>query len=116
MTLLQIIKNAFLIAIIDLPYLTLVSGQFKPMIQSIQGSPLQFRLWAAVPVYFALGYLLSLANSWRQAALIGAATYAVYDFTNLATLAKYPIQFAIQDTLWGATLMAITFKVSQMIF
>jgi uncharacterized membrane protein len=112
----QVIKNAILIAAIDLPYLLLVSGQFKPMVAAIQGSPLQFRLWSAIPVYLALGYLLTLAGGWRQAALIGAATYAVYDFTNYATLTKYPLHFAIQDTLWGATLMAIAFKVGQAIF
>lgn len=112
----QVIKNAVLIAAIDLPYLLLVSGQFRPMVVAIQGSPLQFRLWSAIPVYFALGYLLTLAGSWRQAAFVGAATYAVYDFTNYATLAKYPLKFAIQDTLWGATLMAIAFKVGQAIF
>ncbi len=112
----QVIKNAILIAVIDLPYLLLVSGQFRPMVAAIQGSPLQFRLWSAIPVYLALGYLLTLANGWRQAALIGAATYAVYDFTNYATLTKYPLKFAIQDTLWGTALMAIAFKVSQAIF
>lgn len=109
----QIIKNALIIAAIDLPYLLLVSGQFRPMVAAIQGSALQFRLWAAIPVYFALGYLLTLAGGWRQAAFIGSATYAVYDFTNLATLTRYPIQFALQDTLWGGALMAIAFKVSQ---
>lgn len=110
----QVIKNALIIAIIDLPYLMLVSSQFRPMIAAIQGSPLQFRLSAAIPVYLALGYLLTFASSWRSAALIGAATYAVYDFTNYATLTKYPLMFALQDTLWGGTLMAIAFKVSQL--
>jgi uncharacterized membrane protein len=109
----QVIKNALIIAAIDLPYLLLVSGQFKPMIAVIQGSALQFRLWAAIPVYFALGYLLTIPTSWRQAAFMGSATYAVYDFTNLATLSKYPLKFALQDTLWGGALMAIAFKVSQ---
>ncbi len=116
----QVIKNALIIAAIDLPYLMLVSGQFRPMIAAIQGSPLQFRMWAAIPVYFALGYLLTVASSlpgasWRHAALVGAATYAVYDFTNLATLTRYPLMFALQDTLWGGALMAIAFKVSQVL-
>lgn len=111
----EVIKNALLIAAIDAPYLFLVSGQFRPMIEAIQGGQaMQFRLWAAVPVYLALGYLLTVASSWRQAALIGAATYAVYDFTNLAAFKRYPLMFALQDTVWGGTLMAIAFKVRQM--
>ena len=111
----EVLKNALIIAAIDAPYLFLVSGLFSPMIIDIQGgSPMQFRLWAAVPVYVALGYLLTVATSWRHAALIGAATYAVYDFTNLAAFKKYTLRFAVQDTFWGATLMAIAFKVGQM--
>lgn len=110
----EVLKNALLIALIDAPYLFLVSGQFRPMVEAIQGSTMQFRLWAAVPVYLALGYLLTVATSWRHAALIGAATYAVYDFTNLAAFKNYTIPFALQDTVWGGTLMSIAFKVRQM--
>lgn len=111
----EVLKNALIIAVLDAPYLLLISGQFRPLIEAIQGgSPMQFRLWAAIPVYIALGYLLTVAQSWRHAALIGAATYAVYDFTNLAAFKKYTLAFAIQDTFWGATLMAIAFKVGQL--
>ncbi len=104
----QVIKNSILIAAIDLPYLLLVSGQFRPMIAAIQGSPLQFRLWSAIPVYLALGYLLTLAGGWREAALVGAATYAVYDFTNYATLKNYTLEFALRDTAWGGILFTLT--------
>ena len=110
----DILKNALLIAAIDAPNLFLVSGLFMPMIQKIQGSPLQFRLWAAVPVYLALGYLLTIPKTWQQAALMGAATYAVYDFTNLAAFSRYTVRFALQDTAWGGILMALAFKIRQM--
>ncbi len=105
----RIILTALLMAAIDIPYLSLVaSNSFKPMIQAIQGSPLVFRLIAAVPVYLALAYLINLASSWREAAAIGAATYAVYDFTNYATLKNYTLSFALQDTAWGSILFALT--------
>jgi uncharacterized membrane protein len=39
--------------------------------------------------------------------LNGAAVYAVYDFTNLAILKDYKVQFAVMDTLWGGTLFAL---------
>jgi len=93
---------------IDAPYLTLTASNFKPMIMKIQGSPLEFRILAAVPVYLGLAYLLLHAESWQHAAAIGAATYAVYDFTNYATIKNYTLSFAIQDTLWGGTLFALT--------
>ena len=111
----EILKNALLIAAIDAPYLFLVSGLFRPLIQSIQGgAPMQFRLWAAIPVYLALGYLLTIPTSWKQAALMGSATYAVYDFTNLAAFKNYTVRFALQDTVWGGTLMAIAYAIRQM--
>lgn len=80
------------------------------MIANIQGSPLVFRYVAAIPVYIALAYLLSFASNWKQAAAIGGATYAVYDFTNYATIKNYTLSFALQDTAWGATLFAIVYK------
>ncbi len=106
----RIIITALLMAAIDLPYLSLVAAKsFRPMIQAIQGSPLVFRYLAAVPVYLALAYLLNLANSWKQAAAIGAATYAVYDFTNYASLKNYTLSFALRDTIWGGVLFALTY-------
>ena len=96
-------------AAIDLPYLTLIaSNSFKPMIQAIQGSPLVFRYVAAIPVYLALAYLLTLAKSWKSAALIGGATYAVYDFTTHALLTNYDWRFALADTVWGGILFGLT--------
>lgn len=112
----EVLKNALLIAAIDAPYLFLVSGQFRPLIEKIQGGgAMQFRLWAAIPVYIALGYLLTIPTSWQQAALLGSATYAVYDFTNLAAFKNYTIPFALQDTIWGGTLMAIAFKIRSLL-
>ena len=111
----QLLLTALIMIGIDFPYLTLTAANFRPMIQKIQGSALEFKLWPAVPVYLALSYLLNLATNWKQAALIGGATYAVYDFTNLATLKDYTLSFAIQDTLWGATLFAIVYYVKNML-
>jgi uncharacterized membrane protein len=49
-------------------------------------------------------------GSLRKAILLGAffglVTYATYDLTNLATVAKWPIAVTIVDMLWGATLAA----------
>ena len=112
----QLLLTALIMILIDAPYLTMIaSSSFRPMIQKIQGSALEFKLWAAIPVYLALSYLLNLATNWKQAALIGGATYAVYDFTNLATLKDYTVAFAIQDTLWGAALFALVYYVKNML-
>ncbi len=113
----EILLTAAIMALVDLPYLTLVASKaFRPMIMQIQGSPLVFRYAAAIPVYLALAYLLTLASNWRQAALIGGATYAVYDFTNYATLKDYTLGFALQDTAWGAILFAAVYKIMNYFF
>jgi uncharacterized membrane protein len=46
-------------------------------------------------------------KSPQEAFYVGAATYAVYDFTNLATLKNYDVKFAFADSLWGGILFYI---------
>lgn len=103
----DILIGAVLLALLDLPWL-MVSGPYvSAMVQRIQGSALQLRFLPAIVVYIALAYLLTQTETPLQAFSMGAATYAVYDFTNLATLKNYSLPFAIMDSLWGGILFAI---------
>lgn len=77
------------------------------MILQIQGSPLEMKFWAAGVVYIAMAFLLLQMKSPQEAFYFGAATYAVYDFTNLATLKNYDPKFAVADSLWGGILFSI---------
>ena len=77
------------------------------MIKRIQGVPLEMRWAAAPPIYLALAFLVQKAASTPEAFAIGLATYAVYDFTNYATLAKYDLSFAVADSVWGGVLFSI---------
>jgi uncharacterized membrane protein len=85
----EVLKNAVLIFALDIPWLYTLQPWASRVFQAVQGSPLTMRAWPAVIVYLALGYLLTLAKTPLTAATLGAAVYAVYDFTNLATLKKY---------------------------
>jgi uncharacterized membrane protein len=49
----------------------------------------------------------------RDAFFMGLAVYAVYDFTNLATLGKYELKFALSDSLWGGVLFAVSRLVAE---
>jgi uncharacterized membrane protein len=98
---------AFLIFLIDIPWLYTVSGWSGEMIRDIQGSALQMKIWPAAVVYLALAYLATIPRSHLEAFLMGSSVYAVYDFTNLATLKNYQLPFAIADTLWGGILFLI---------
>ena len=105
----KVVLFAVGIAILDLPWLLLQSSWVQEFIREIQGGrSMNVRLWAAVPVYIALGYLLTQQISAPRAALAGMAVYAVYDFTQLLTFDKYPLQFAVIDTLWGGLLMSFS--------
>ena len=88
----------------------LTGGKYSlAMHQKIQGAPVAFRYGAAIVVYAAMVYLLSLAVSAAHAFTIGFCTYAVYDFTNYALLKDYDPLFAIADTVWGGILFALVF-------
>jgi len=106
--LIKLIPIALLIIVCDLPWLWASSSVVQPMFKKIQGGmPLEIRWAAAVPVYFALAYLVQLAKSTPEAGLIGLSTYAVYDFTNLTTLRDYTVEFAVADSIWGGILFMI---------
>jgi uncharacterized membrane protein len=111
--LIRLIPIALLFILCDLPWLWASSETVQTMIKKIQGGmPIELRWGAAVPVYLALAYLLQLSTSTPQAGLIGLSTYAVYDFTNLATLKHYAVEFAVADSLWGGILFMIVREVS----
>ena len=85
------------------------------MILSIQGYPLQLNYWAGGVVYLAMAFILLQMKTPQEAFYFGAATYAVYDFTNLATLKNYDIKFAFADSLWGGILFYIAHTVLEKI-
>ena len=96
----------FLLILIDLLWLVPLSSVFSTLVKDIQGHAPNFRLGPAIVVYIALAYLVHRSKTVQDAFFMGAATYAVYDFTNLAIFEKYNLYLAIADTIWGGVLMA----------
>lgn len=66
-----------------------------------------YLLFIAGIIYFAINPGLK-ANDWQVAllngAVLGALCYATYDLTNMATIAKWPIEIVIIDIIWGMVL------------
>jgi uncharacterized membrane protein len=103
-----LVPLAILFFVADLPWLYGVSGWVNKVVKSVQGGkPMEMRWQGAPVVYLALAFLVTKATSTLDAALIGLATYGVYDFTNYATLKRYPLEFAVADTVWGGVLFAV---------
>lgn len=48
-------------------------------------------------------------------ALFGLVTYATYDLTNQATLAKWPVTLTIVDLIWGISASAIVAFITKQI-
>jgi uncharacterized membrane protein len=105
----QCIVAALLLIAVDLPWLLTVGRYALKMTERIQGSSVTMRFGPALVVYIALAYLIYQVKTVQEAALLGAATYAVYDFTSATILKKYELSVAIADTLWGSALFAIVF-------
>jgi len=106
---LQFIVAALLFVAIDSVWLLTAGKYALAMTERIQGSPVVMRFGPALIVYIALAYLVYQVKTVGEAALLGAATYAVYDFTSATILKKYEVGMAIADTLWGGALFAIVF-------
>lgn len=105
---LKILCLSGLLLLVDLPWLYIQGPAVQDIIENIQGGrSMNPRLWAGVPVYLALAYLLTQITSAPRAFLAGVAGYAVYDFTQVVTFDKYPLWFAMADSLWGGVLMAV---------
>lgn len=108
----KILGLALLSGILDLPWLYIQGPAVQDIIRDIQvDRSMNVRLWGAVPVYLAIGYLVSQIHSAPRAFLAGMCTYAVYDFTQIVTFDKYPVWFAMADSLWGGLLMSLTWWV-----
>jgi uncharacterized membrane protein len=103
---------ALLLVLLDLPWLTLIGGNYAAAVQAIQGGrEVRMRPIAGLVVYPALAYLALQSSSLKNAFLTGASVYAVYDFTVLAVFKDYPLYLAIGDSLWGGCLFTLVYLI-----
>lgn len=117
----EILIVAAVMLVMDAIWLTANNATHRVIFAAIQGQPMVIRYAPAAVVYIlmivATWYLaVEPSTDWKAAAgrgaLLGAAMYGVYDMTNYATLAKYPLSFALTDMAWGTFLCAVTAAVA----
>ena len=109
----QLLSLACIIVVLDLPWLFIQGERVQDIIRDIQvDRSMNVRLWGGIPVYLALAYLVNQVSSVPRAFFMGMCVYAVYDFTQIVTFDKYPIGFAIADSMWGGLLMALTYWIA----
>ena len=114
MTIKIITLVALLIFLLDLPWLSLVGGNYNAIIQAIQGGKeVRMRPIAGIVVYPALAFLALKTQSFKDAFLTGMCVYAVYDFTVLAAFKEYPFYMAVADSVWGGLLFTLVFWIRE---
>jgi len=103
------------LGVMDAIYLYLRQNYHKNLFYSVQGSPLNVRLFPIPFIYLLLGfaiYYVALKNTKRlgvalaRGAAVGFFMYAFYDLTNFATLANWTVEMMTMDTLWGTLVSA----------
>lgn len=111
----RIVVLAIAGVVIDIPWLLGTSAWSGQIIRTIQGSALELNPLPAAIVYLAIAYLATIPKTATDAFTMGLATYAIYDFTNLATLKNYDPRFAVADSIWGGILFTALYYVNQYI-
>jgi uncharacterized membrane protein len=108
-----LLVSAITFVVIDFVYLSLMKNYFMNQVKIIQGSPLKMNLLATAICYIFLilglnYFIIKPRRSVQDAFLLGLVIYGVYETTNWALFSKWSPLTVIMDTLWGATLFALT--------
>jgi uncharacterized membrane protein len=118
----MLIVSTVTMMLLDFIYIYLTRTIYENIIRSIQGTDLKIKLIPALLVYvFLVGglyyFILLPKRPILDAFLLGLVMYAMFSLTNLAILDKWSYKLVIMDSLWGASLFAmttfITYKLSK---
>jgi uncharacterized membrane protein len=101
--------------VLDLPMITFINkDMYKNLFDNINnGEVVQSTniIIGAVVAYLLLAYglyIFAIKNkSIFNGALFGLVVYGVYNFTNLAVIARYGLVQSVIDTVWGSILCSM---------
>ena len=106
------ILTLLLLLVFDLIWITkIMKPLFEPMIQNIQGSPLNGNIVKALIAYtilFLFAYIfIPKMNNYTDTFLLGFFTYAIYETTSFTVFDKWNPYIVILDSLWGGVLLCL---------
>ena len=115
-----VITITAVLLVLDVIYFTLIGNYFSELIETIQGCALRVKLDAVILCYIFLvfaiyHFLVKEKKTVVDAFILGFVIYGIYDLTNMATIAKWPWQLVIVDTIWGGILFATTYYITKTI-
>lgn len=116
----QFILILLILLVIDSIYLYIIGDFVQKIIFSVQKSAFKVNLPAAAIVYLVMGFAIYHFGFVRKVNitdifLIGFLGYAIYDFTNLATLKNWNVLLSVIDPIWGGTLFVMTYLITKSI-
>ena len=103
------------ILVFDYFYLSNVASIYDAVVTAIQGSGINFKMLGAVGAYAAIVYQFYYFIYSKEGAnimdafVLGATSYAIFDFTNYALFNNYPLNVGLMDILWGGVLYSLVF-------
>lgn len=108
-----ILITAIVLLSLDFIYLKAMSNYFQDQIKKVQGTALKMNLFGVILCYIFLVvglyyFIIKPNKSVSDAFLFGLVIYGVYETTNLSIFTNWSILSVIIDTLWGASLFALT--------
>lgn len=108
-----ILVTAIVLLSLDYIYLNLMSSYFQNQVKRVQKTPLKMNFVGVALCYILLiiglyYFIIKPNKSVSDAFLLGLVIYGVYETTTLGLFTNWSILTVIIDTLWGASLFAIT--------
>ena len=107
-----IVSSAVLLSL-DAVYISATKGFYSSLINSVQKSKLETRLFAIIAVYILLLFglytlIISKKRSPKEAGILGVTIYGVFELTNYALFKNWSLFAVIMDTVWGGVLLYLT--------
>lgn len=101
------------VILIDLVFISLMSGMFTLQIEKVQNKPLEVNMYSAVLCYILIisglyYYIIHCNRPVKDAFLLGIFVYGVYELTTMSLLRDWVWSTVIIDTIWGGTLFALS--------
>lgn len=109
----DLIKLSVIVLTLDSAFLFLIKDFFNKQITDVQGSQIQVNNVGFVLSYVCIisllyYFIIKEKKGVKDAFILGALSYGLYEYTTLALLKNWRIETTIIDSLWGGTLFAIS--------
>ena len=107
---------------LDLLWIQYFSTIISPMIEKIQGSPIQFNYIGAILAYVTMlisyTYLAYDGDkpNYFKALILGFALYGTYEFTNYTTFKDWDPRVLAIDISWGMTVSVLSVFITNLIY